>query len=286
MRTRRRFGRAVLGLAALALLTWGAGRARADIINGGFETGDFTGWTRAAFNPPNGPFPPASANNHNAQTYISFQNAGPAATDTNAVIMTQTAPFFQQTNSGGPAIGPTQGKFFAFLSTETSAGDMTLVGSSISQTFTVPASAKSLSFDVRFLTTETAQFPDDDFGGVALLRGSTILDQFNLDNDPASPADAHTAAVAAGGFRASTPWLSESFSLAGLDGQSLTLLAYTTNTSDNEIESRLLLDNVQITATPAGTIPEPSTLALFALGGLALAGWRWRMRRGTRQHAV
>jgi hypothetical protein len=277
MHARRRFGAAVLGLAAVGLLTCGAGRTRADIINGGFETGDFTGWTRAAFNDQH---LPASPTNHNAQSYILNQSLGTPATDTNAVIMTQTAPFPGQTNGGGPAIGPTQGKFFAFLSTETSAGDMTLVGSSISQTFTVPAGAKSLSFDVRFLTTELATFPDDDFGGVALLRGSTILGQFNLDNDPTSPADAHTAAIPAGGFRASTPWLTDSLSVAGLDGQSLTLLAYATNTDDNEIESRLLLDNVHITVAPPPAVPEPSTLALFALGTAALGGWhRWRKRR-------
>jgi hypothetical protein len=47
-----------------------------------------------------------------------------------------------------------------------------------------------------------------------------------------------------------------------------------------------ILDNVTVSAVPAtGTVPEPPTLALFALGGLALAGWRWR-RRGTRQQAV
>ncbi|HVS34923.1 MAG TPA: carbohydrate binding domain-containing protein [Gemmataceae bacterium] len=41
--------RATLMLAALALLLSGVGQARADlIVNGGFETGDFTGWTVGA----------------------------------------------------------------------------------------------------------------------------------------------------------------------------------------------------------------------------------------------
>jgi hypothetical protein len=49
--------RATLTLAALALLLSGAGKARADfIVNGGFETGDFTGWT------PNGGFLGVSSN--------------------------------------------------------------------------------------------------------------------------------------------------------------------------------------------------------------------------------
>ena len=38
--------RATLILAALALLSGWPGQAKADlIVNGGFETGDFTGWT-------------------------------------------------------------------------------------------------------------------------------------------------------------------------------------------------------------------------------------------------
>jgi hypothetical protein len=38
--------RSLLGFAACALLLCGAGQARANlIVNGGFETGDFTGWT-------------------------------------------------------------------------------------------------------------------------------------------------------------------------------------------------------------------------------------------------
>jgi hypothetical protein len=50
--------------------------------------------------------------------------------------------------------------------------------------------------------------------------------------------------------------------------------------------------NVHSTFAPGGeirgflvAIPEPSSLALCALGGIALAGWRWR-RRGTRQQTV
>ena len=42
------------------------------------------------------------------------------------------------------------------------------------------------------------------------------------------------------------PWLSRSFSLLGLDGQTVTVVGYVTNTGDMSVESRLLLDNVQV----------------------------------------
>jgi hypothetical protein len=41
----------------------------------------------------------------------------------------------------------------------------------------------------------------------------------------------------------------------------------------------------QVTPSPTPTVPEPSSLTLSAIGGIALAGWRWR-RRGTRRQAV
>jgi PEP-CTERM motif len=44
-----------------------------------------------------------------------------------------------------------------------------------------------------------------------------------------------------------------------------------------------ILDNVTVTAIPAPPVPEPSSLALLALGGLALAGWR--RRKGKRLQA-
>jgi hypothetical protein len=63
MRTRRYFGVTVLGLAAMALVLGGPGRARADlIVNGGFETPAIPDNTFSIF--PNGVVPGWTSNNN------------------------------------------------------------------------------------------------------------------------------------------------------------------------------------------------------------------------------
>jgi hypothetical protein len=121
---------------------------------------------------------------------------------------------------------------------------------------------------------------------VALLQGTTlsspILGQFNLDHDPTlgtSAANVHATAIAAGGFKDSTPWLSQSFNLTGLGGQNLTIVAYATNTSDTSAETRLLLDNVRVNG-----VPESSTIILLGIAMGTLTASRSRQQRRIRQH--
>jgi hypothetical protein len=254
------------------LLCLGAPAARADFMNGSFETGDFTGWTRSGFFDPNGS---PDTGVPNFATFLAAQNSFPAFPDNNAVVTSQTAAFDGNGPAFSPAVFPTRGQFLAFISNQTSAGDGTLTGSSISQTFTLPSDASKLSFDVRLLNNDDPTFFAfaNDFGGIALSQGSTILRQFNLDLDPTTTADAHvTANALAGGFFNSTPWISHSFDVSALDGQTVSFTAYSLNYGgDNFVETRLLLDNVQIQGA-ATAVPEPSGLVLFALGALGLAG--------------
>lgn len=241
--------------------------ANALLINGSFETGDFTGWTRAGFfKGMGGP----NSGGPNYATFLSAQVGATATSDSNTVVASQTSAF-DGFGTPGPAVTPTAGQFLAFVSNQTAIGNNTLTGSSISQTFALPAGAGLLAFDTRLLNDDNSsdfvQF--NDFGGLALLLGSTVLAQFNLDLNPASTANGHvTAGANVGGFKNSTAWLSSQFNVSGLGGQNVTLTAYAVNFgNDNSLETRLLLDNVRVLAA---TVPEPNSMVLLLIGALLI----------------
>ena len=88
-----------------------------------------------------------------------------------------------------------------------------------------------------------------------------------------SSANLHvTAGAGAGGFLNSTGWSTRTFDVSGLIGQSVTLTIYAINYGgDNSVETRLLIDNIQLTngAPPVSTAPIP-TLSQWALMALAV----------------
>jgi hypothetical protein len=247
----------------------------ATLTNGSFETGNFVAYTKDAFLDFNAPMfgLPSYETFFLAQT-----NAGrTTVADSNAVVMSQTTTF-DGAGTPGPAIGPTDGSFLAFLSNETLAGDGSLTGSSISQTFTIPMGSTVFSFDIGLLNDDvstTAGF--DDFGGLALLSGSNVLNQYNIDLVGGANAQVQTG-TAAGGFLNSAPFRTVSFDVSSLQGQTITVVAYVTQFGDNTTESRLLLDNLRL-STPV-TVPEPGPAVLLLAPALWLAKKRHSVKLG------
>jgi len=258
--------------AACFSITLFCASASGAIINGDFENGDFTGFTRLGFiNNSGGP----NAGGPAFTTFLAAAQAGTRKTDSNGVISSQTAAF-DSFGVPGPAIAPYSGAYLAFITNQDVDGNNTLTGSSITQTFAIPVGVTTLSFAVALLNNDDP--PDvvefNDFGGVALTQGSQILNEYNLDLNPASAANLHvTFGASQGGFVNSTPWVPASFNVAAVAGQNVTLTAYSLNYgADNSTETRLLLDS--ITLNGPTSVPEPLTFTFTGIGLIMVAGRR------------
>jgi len=269
-----------IGFISFALIALCLGAAYAQVTNGGFETGDFTGWTQNGFfNEAGGP----TSGGPNFTTFLDAQAAGVTTADSNAVEAAQTSSF-DGLGAANTTISPVQGSFLAFVTNATSEGNSTLTGSSISQAVAIPPGATTLTLSLRLLNNDSSEsFAGyDDFGGVALSQGSTILAEYNADLDPASTADLHiTADTNEGGFLNSTPWTTVTFDVSAYQGQTITLTAYSLQYGgDNSVETRLLLDNIVLNA-PVSSVPVPtlSSTMLILLMGLLFAASIIYMRR-------
>jgi hypothetical protein len=240
----------------------------AGLVNGSFETGDLTGWTRSAFFDSEGDDP--NIGGPSFSTFLAAKTAAIARDDTNGVETTQASAFAGYSTSYAPRtslpIAPADGKYLAFVSdlAETDAfASPELTGSSIYQTFTLPANAKSLGFSLRLLSNESAgNFNTNNaFGGLALSQGVKILRQYNIDLDSHSALNQHvTTDAVAGGFQHSTQWLDASFDVSELAGKTVTVTAYVSGYGSTEgdkygdgsghSETRVLIDNLRIIVSP------------------------------------
>jgi hypothetical protein len=256
-------GRGIAGLVFIALLSTSA--LADSIVNGGFETGNFTGWLRAG-----------DANVISSGFAVS--NGFPASGSNEALITTAGA------GASDPRSGAYGGDYGVLCSKTSSCGtdsigtfsaaDVTnlartvyspfnsqdMGGGGIQQTFTGNA-GDILRFDWNYLT-------NDPFEDIAFVE---------LDNQLILLADYFSAGLLVPGT--SPPFLHDSgfqtFSATLTTSGSHHLMIGVVNTGDGPwAASGLVIDNVATTA-----VPEPSTWLLLASGLVGIAAIRNRWAR-------
>jgi hypothetical protein len=253
----------LMAAAALALGFAVAPHTKAALTNGGFETGDFTGWNTlgddsiqtlgTGFNPPQG-------------NDVAFLNNDPSGNN----IYDGTAA---TTNVGAL-------DSFSGLSAGTLEGLGVTSGSAITQSFTTSGGA--LSFEYNFLTNETPA-TNQDFAYVTLSGpGITGTEIFEIAN-PTSPAGTPPPLTSAqsgiysylSGVGTETGY--DPYTIAGLTAGTYTVSFGVTNVTDNNGSSGLLIDSVTAPSNGngggggGGAVPLPAA-ALLAPAALALAG--------------
>jgi hypothetical protein len=236
----------VVGL-ALAVLFLGSGTAKADIVNGGFETGDFTGWSTLGNNSVVG----ALGNINPPQG--SFQ----ALVDNNApsVSAASLAAFLGITSAQLQATIPS--------------GNTPFDGSGIKQTVSVNAGDK-LTFQWNFLTDEA--IGDSTFNDTGFV---TIVPSANPAQTLASTLSSGFISGDSSGFGMQTGF--NTFSFTFPTSGTFTIGVGAVNVSDANVPSALLVDNFAITTTTV--VPEPASITVLGAGLLGMLGYGLRRRK-------
>ena len=223
---------------------WG-GIARAGFINGGFETGDFSGWQTLGAT--------------SVQTAVF--GITPAEGIYQALLENHT-PGFAGTSSD-------QIESFLGLASGTLSGlgnGDVIQGTAIAQSFTGNAGAV-LSFRWNFLTNEdTPSTGNNDFAFISVSPVKTSTLASTLDTFVSSPIPEFTAVTGYQTFTYTIP-----------TSGTYTLGLGVVDVGDEFTNSGLLVDNVSLTTA----VPEPSTLLLTVIGACGLLGYAGLRRRRT-----
>ncbi len=226
---------------ALTGLIAPSGHAVELITNGGFETGDFTGWSL-------------------------FDQAGGSGSF--FVDNTTSTPL-----SGSPTVGPAGGSFYA-VSDQNGPGAHVLL-----QSFTInPASTAILSFSM-FVNDQSGVGPIVNPAGLDYTANPNQHARVDILRAGADPFSTNPADVLANfylnvdPFNNPNPYTNYSFDLTGLVGAGGTFLLRFAEV-DNQLFLNQGVDNVSIDGSPVGVPESGSTVLLLGAGLLGMAGIR------------
>jgi len=219
-----------------------ASPAWAGIINGGFEAGDFTGWSVAG----------------DALVVTSAIGVAPPEGAFQALVTTSSQLGDSSTFSGTSAVPVADLETFLGVSSGTIGSGFE--GSAVQQTFTV-AVGDVLTFQYKFLTTEGNR---NDFAFVNLAGYARLADTTAADLVPS----AVVLDPVFGDPTRETGWRTFSHAFAA-DG-TFTLGIGVADAIDEFIPSGLIVDDVRL-LTAGPVIAEPTSLVLLAIGGAGAA---------------
>jgi hypothetical protein len=238
----------VAALAVAAVLgAAGSGRARADFINGSYETGTFSGWTTIG--------------------RTSIQTAAFGVTPTDGTFQALATNTTDSVSASGleTFLGLSAGSLTTLV--RGGGGDPTttaIEGSGIKQTVTANA-GDVLTFAWDFLTREN--LPDAFSNDTAFIAiNGMIFRLANTFSSGFSPAPAATGFLDHTGYRTG-------FSFTIPSAGSYLVGVGVVDAGDNSIDSGLLVDNFVLRTG----VPEPASVALLGLGGLGF--WSLGRRR-------
>lgn len=253
-------------LAMTALLSMGvAAPAMAQFVNGGFESGDLTGWTtgsgyrggvnNSSLNPAD--YLPGGAN------YISGLNHSAVVA---SGTMAHTDGTLNQVYSGK----------YSFR-----AEDLTIGGYASAITQTVSNYQDPSIFFAWAATLEGAHGPDEAATFKLVLVDDTtstalVTRQYNAA-DTGSGVDSRFA-LSSDNFYYTTNWQVESFDVSAFKGDSFTLTLLAADCEPTGHEGTVYLDGFGAVTPPPTAVPETGS-GLMLMGGLSLVGFMARASR-------